>query len=314
MKLYFIVGSVCRIDDGSDDGQVRISQNLQFLLLGLLGGGLGGRLLGGLGGILLGLLGGGLLLSLLVVSDLLGGLLDILGGLDLLGSSGGNSDIVGDEEVVEDGARLYLPHVNSDVGEGVVGVQGVVIDVFWLGGLRVGKLGRDVVMALWLGVLWVIHLGLIDPVLWLLVLWVIDLLLLKELPALGEGTSLDRYAIDGHIEGVVWLDSQGVKVGELVALGTEVLSLQQVLLVVVEDEVGALGHTADVRSKHDVVLGVSVEFLAVEWGRSKLEVSTTAVDVLLVLDGVLNDESLVLVAESREGGRDSVELGILGCP
>merc|ERR1740133_300026 len=135
MKLYFIVGSVCRIYDRSHDGQVRISQNLQFLLLGLLGGGLGGRLLGGLGGILLGLLGGGILLSLLVVSDLLGGLLDILGGLDLLGSSGGNSDIVGDEEVVEDGARLYLPHVNSDVGEGVVGVQGVVIDVFWVGDL-----------------------------------------------------------------------------------------------------------------------------------------------------------------------------------
>merc|ERR1711865_246889 len=129
MKLYFIVGSVCRIYDRPDDGQVRISQNLQFLLLGLLGGGLGGRLLGGLGGILLGLLGSGLLL------DLLGGLLDILGGLDLLGSSGGNSDIVGDEEVVEDGARLYLPHVNSDVGEGVVGVQGVVIDVFWVGDL-----------------------------------------------------------------------------------------------------------------------------------------------------------------------------------
>jgi hypothetical protein len=77
--------------------------------------------------------------------------------------------------------------------------------------------------------------------------------------------------------------------------------------------VGALGHTADVRSEHDVVLGVPVEFLAVEWGRPKLEVSTTAVDVLLVLDGVLDDESLVLVAESREGGRDSVELGILGC-
>merc|ERR1719272_1998481 len=103
MKLYFIVGSVCRIYDRSYDGQVRISQNLQF--------------------------------SLLVVSDLLGSLLDILGGLDLLGSSGGNSDIVGDEEVVEDGARLYLPHVNSDVGEGVVGVQGVVIDVFWVGDL-----------------------------------------------------------------------------------------------------------------------------------------------------------------------------------
>merc|ERR1711865_1006168 len=76
---------------------------------------LGGRLFGSLFGILFSLLG--ILLSLLVVSILFGSLLNILCGLDLFRSSGGNSGIVGDEDVVEDGARLDLPHIDAHKGE-----------------------------------------------------------------------------------------------------------------------------------------------------------------------------------------------------
>merc|ERR1711865_694828 len=56
-------------------------------------------------------------LSLLVVSILFGSLLNILCGLDLFRSSGGNSGIVGDEDVVEGGARLDLPHIDAHKGE-----------------------------------------------------------------------------------------------------------------------------------------------------------------------------------------------------
>merc|ERR1712086_811912 len=69
-------------------------------------------------GILLSLLGLVLLLvllALLLVSLLLGGLLAILSSLPcLLGVSSGSLDVVGDEEVVEDGAGLPLPHIDTD--------------------------------------------------------------------------------------------------------------------------------------------------------------------------------------------------------
>merc|ERR1711865_30279 len=95
---------------------------------------LGGRLFGSLFGILFSLLGilfslldrslllslfgsSSVFLSLLVVSILFGSLLNILCGLDLFRSSGGNSGIVGDEDVVEDGARLDLPHIDAHKGE-----------------------------------------------------------------------------------------------------------------------------------------------------------------------------------------------------
>merc|ERR1711865_1365605 len=85
---------------------------------------LGGRLFGSLFGILFSLLGilfslldRSLFLSLFVVSILFGSLLNILCGLDLFCSSGGNSGIVGDEDVVEDGARLDLPHIDAHKGE-----------------------------------------------------------------------------------------------------------------------------------------------------------------------------------------------------
>merc|ERR1711865_627268 len=86
---------------------------------------LGGRLFGSLFGILFSLLGillslfgsSSVFLSLLVVSILFGSLLNILCSLDLFCSSGGNSGIVGDEDVVEDSARLDLPHIDAHKGE-----------------------------------------------------------------------------------------------------------------------------------------------------------------------------------------------------
>merc|ERR1712086_46506 len=138
------------------------------------------------------------LLALLLVSLLLGGLLAILSSLPcLLGVSSGSLDVVGDEEVVEDGAGLPLPHIDTDGGKLSIRVElvislilgvgnqlslehtlvvrvidlrrlpgavGLIIPVIWLSGLRIGDLGRNVIVALWLLVLWVVDLGLIDPV------------------------------------------------------------------------------------------------------------------------------------------------------
>jgi hypothetical protein len=77
--------------------------------------------------------------------------------------------------------------------------------------------------------------------------------------------------------------------------------------------VGALGGTANVRAEHDVVLGFSVEILEVNSGGTNLEVPTAAVNVLLVLDCVLNDQILALVGELRVACSSGIKAGILGC-
>merc|ERR1712086_98314 len=295
-------------------------------------------------GILLSLLG--ILLSLLgLVLLLLGGLLAILSSLPcLLGVSSGSLDVVGDEEVVEDGAGLHLPHIDTDGGKLSIRVElvislilgvgnplglpltlevrvidlrrlpgavGLIIPVIWLSGLRIGDLGRNVIVALWLLFLWVVDLGLIDPVVWLLLIRVADLLRLEEVPALLEAAGVNLVHVNLHLVGVVWLDDEGVQVREGVALATNLLLLVEVLPLVVEDHVSLLGGRAtDVRSEHDVVLGGTLELLRLVG--TELQVGTTAVDILLVLDGELNHESLALVGELLGLGGNSVELSILG--
>merc|ERR1712031_54816 len=74
-----------------------------------------------------------ILLALLLVSLLLHGLLAVLLGLPgLLAVGLGVVNIVSHEDVVKDGARLHLPDVDTDSGEGVILVQGVVSDVLWV--------------------------------------------------------------------------------------------------------------------------------------------------------------------------------------
>jgi len=67
-----------------------------------------------------------------------------------------------------------------------------------------------------------------------------------------------------------------------------------VLSLVVENSVGALGGAANIRAEHDVVLGLAVEIRQVRV-RTELEVSSTTVNVLFMLDGELDDEVLALV-------------------
>lgn len=63
--------------------------------------------------------------------------------------------------------------------------------------------------------------------------------------------------------------------------------------------------------KHLLVLGVTVEGLLVNASGEELKVSTTAVKFLLVLQAVLKDEGLTLVAELFVVSRDGVETVVL---
>lgn len=100
---------------------------------------------------------------------------------------------------------------------------------------------------------------------------------------------------------------------KLVALAFDFFLDQMVLSLVGKDEVSLLcAGTTNIRSKHKVVVGVSIECGLVDSsGGQKFDVTSSAIDVLFVLHTVLDNEVLSLVAEFGVLGRDLVESGIL---
>ena len=116
---------------------------------------------------------------------------------------------------------------------------------------------------------------------------------------------------------------------EHVILASDVFLDQVVLALMLEDNMDLLGSwSTDVRSEHDIVRGVSVHVSLVKLTVEQLDVSTTTVNVLLVLNSELDDEgfipaqnksnkvlkSIVIHLHIREGlelGREGVKLGIL---
>ena len=83
--------------------------------------------------------------------------------------------------------------------------------------------------------------------------------------------------------------------------------LQHVLALVVEDQVRALGVAALVRAEHDVVRRGVAEGLGVAELRPDLHVASTALDVLLVLGLVLDDQLLARIAEGVEARGEAEE-------
>merc|ERR1712226_231968 len=122
-----------------------------------------------------------LLLSLIRgVGLLLLGLLDLAELLPLLGKGVRLSDVIGDDDVIKDGAALNLPEVEADEAEVIELVDAVVVHVLRIGDLlglpealvrRVGDpLHGPIALVGWI----VLHRGLplavlfIIPVIWLL--------------------------------------------------------------------------------------------------------------------------------------------------
>ena len=96
-------------------------------------------------------------------------------------------------------------------------------------------------------------------------------------------------------------------------LATDIFLGKKVLALVVEDDMDLLGsRSTDVRPKHDHVWGITMEIFLVKIGREDLDVATSTVDVLFVLNLELDYQGFTLVAESLiKFGTESVELGIL---
>jgi hypothetical protein len=64
-------------------------------------------------------------------------------------------------------------------------------------------------------------------------------------------------------------------------------------------------------TEHDLVWGFAVHLLGFQVAVEQLDVSTAAIDVLFVFDGVLNDEVFSLVAERSELPGQRVEPSVL---
>lgn len=64
-------------------------------------------------------------------------------------------------------------------------------------------------------------------------------------------------------------------------------------------------------TKHDVILGVSMHVSLVEIRWKDFNISTSAVDLLLVFYGELDHQGFALIAEGLEAGRGGIETGIL---
>ena len=87
----------------------------------------------------------------------------------------------------------------------------------------------------------------------------------------------------------------------------QVRLLQHVLALVAEDQVRALGVAALVGAEHDVVRRGVTERLGIAELWPYLDVAAAALDVLLVLRLVLDDQLLALVAEGVEASGEAEE-------
>ena len=85
-----------------------------------------------------------------------------------------------------------------------------------------------------------------------------------------------------------------------------------ILSLVAEDHMNLLSsRSTDIRPKHNIVGRLSMHVLLVHTTIEELDISTSAVDVLLVLHRELDDQRLVLVGDRGVLGRDGIELGVL---
>lgn len=64
-------------------------------------------------------------------------------------------------------------------------------------------------------------------------------------------------------------------------------------------------------TKHDVILWVPVHGGLVKVRREDLDIAASAVNLLLMLDGKLDDQGLSLIAEGIKAGRESVKADVL---
>ena len=223
-------------------------------------------------------------------------LADVLGVLDLLGGPGALVVGVVDHGGLPLSVELLVP---------VLGHLGVGVD---------NGLG-NVVVPLGLLVLGVVNVLLVHPVGRLGLGGVLDHLGREDVPPVLNRPGLLLLAVDKDPVRVVCAQHKPVQVRRRVKGALDLVRKKVVLTLVVDDRMRPpRPGPANVRPKHNVVRRVSAKRSLVHVGREQLEVSPSAVDVLLVLGRKLEHKVRVLVVKRLlKLGRDRVEPCILRC-
>mmetsp|Transcript_41596 Transcript_41596/g.81600 ORF Transcript_41596/g.81600 Transcript_41596/m.81600 type:complete len:319 (+) Transcript_41596:502-1458(+) len=190
---------------------------------------------------------------------------------------------------------------------------GFVVPVLGLGSFGVGDLFGDVVVAFGLFIFGIIDLGFVDPVGGLGLVGVLDLLGGEEIPVIFQFATFDFFAVNVDLVRVVRLDDEGVDVSHLVVLGRDGLLNEVVFALVVENDVNPLGAgAANIGTKHNGVVVVTGELLLDEALGHNLDVATTAVNLLRVLDRKLDNHLFVFVGKVGHLGGQRIKPCILG--
>mmetsp|Transcript_16328 Transcript_16328/g.44916 ORF Transcript_16328/g.44916 Transcript_16328/m.44916 type:complete len:459 (+) Transcript_16328:126-1502(+) len=193
----------------------------------------------------------------------------------------------------------------------------LIIPVIRLGCVGIRKFLGNVVVSVRLDVFRIRNLGFVNPVLRLLGLRILDFLWFQEIEFFLKFSFANRFAIGENFKSVVGRHDESVEVGKIVGFGGNFLLDQEVVLLFMtpEDNVSLfVGTSTDIRSKHDRVFSVSAKTgrVKVLAARKKLEVSTTTVQILFMLDRVLDHKRLVTLMFEFLGqrSREAVKSGV----
>lgn len=124
-----------------------------------------------------------------------------------------------------------------------------------------------------------------------------DLLRRQERPVFFEAARFLLLSVDLDSVSSIGVDDESVQVRKSVRFALGFLLPQEVGALVVEDEVDTLVGTANIGTSHDGVFSFTVEVLGIVSRREELDVASTAVNVLTVLDRELENKVLAFSVE-----------------
>merc|ERR1712032_204931 len=154
----------------------------------------------------------------------------------------------------------------------------ILVPAFRHGGVRVGDL------------------RIIVPIIWLLCISIFDVPRSKYVEIVLDGAGLNLLAINPYLVGAGRSDDKSVEMTELIILAPDVLLDEFSFTTLGQAEVNLFGPgPTDVWAEHDIIGRITIHLCWIDTGGEKLNITTAAIDILLMLHLVLDHQSLAFV-------------------
>mmetsp|Transcript_662 Transcript_662/g.1211 ORF Transcript_662/g.1211 Transcript_662/m.1211 type:complete len:302 (-) Transcript_662:104-1009(-) len=195
----------------------------------------------------------------------------------------------------------------------------LVIPIIWLLGIWVRHLCWDVIVSFGFHNIGIFKLSLFHPVSRFGLRRIFDLLICKKVKLLFKLSSSHRFVVREDFKCVVGPDNEGVQMRQLILFTRDIFVDKKIVifLIRVKNNMGSFGSSADIRSKHDSIWGITTEFIGVKLlsTRKELNVCASTVDFLLMFHFILNDKVFSISAVKGLGQRrtQTIESSILRC-